>query len=184
MRVLMTSTSGAGHVGPLLPFADALRRAGSEVAIATGKPAAAVAQAAGLEVFEVAGAPRGVREPWFAHARRNPEGNVNSLVVGEVFAGMDARAALPGVLAACRAWQPHVLVHESCEFAAVLAAELRQIPRVRVAIGTAVTERVILAAASAALAVRRREAGLPPDRDGAWTAPALSLTLAPAPLED
>jgi hypothetical protein len=40
------------------------------------------------------------------------------------------------VLDACRRWHPDVIMHESCEFAAVLAAELTGVPRVRVAIGT------------------------------------------------
>lgn len=149
-----------------------------------GGPAAAAARSVGFELLEVAGAPPGLREPWFARARREPEGNVNSHVVREVFTGMDAQAALPEVLAACRGWRPDVLVHESCEFAAVLAAELSELPRVRVAIRTTVTERVILGAAAAPLAARRVEVGLPPASNGARRLIAPSLTLAPAPLED
>ena len=182
MRALFTSTSGEGHVGPLLPFAEAVRRAGGAVAFAAPGAAGAAARAAGFEVFDVAQAPRALREPWFARARREPEGNVNSYAVREVFAGMDARAALPGVLAACRGWNPDLLLYESCEFAAVLAGELGGVPGVRVAIGSAVTERVILDAAAAPLATWRSELGLPPDHEP--HAGALSLTLWPAPLED
>jgi len=76
---------------------------------------------------------------------------------------LDAEAGLPGVLAACRQWRPNLLVHESCECAAVLAAELSGLPCVRVAIRTAVTERVILAAAAVPLATRRSKLGLAPD---------------------
>ncbi len=34
MRVLFASTSGAGHLGPLIPFATAIRRAGHEILVA------------------------------------------------------------------------------------------------------------------------------------------------------
>ena len=35
MRVMFTTTGSAGHLGPLVPFADAVRRSGDEVLIAT-----------------------------------------------------------------------------------------------------------------------------------------------------
>jgi len=57
MRTLMTCTSGEGHIGPLLAFADAIRRAGGQVGFATRGPAAAAAQTAGFDVLELAGAP-------------------------------------------------------------------------------------------------------------------------------
>jgi len=160
--VLMTSTSGAGHVGALLPFVAAVTGAGGDVLIATSGAGAAAARIAGFGVIELGRAPASQRDHLFAAARREPEGNVNSRVVREVFAGVDARVALPGVLAACRRWRPDVIVHESCEFAAVLAAELTGVPRVRVTIGTGATEDVILRAAGAALDARRGEAGLRP----------------------
>lgn len=40
MRILVTSRPGAGHFGPLLPFARALQRAGDEVLVAIQGPAA------------------------------------------------------------------------------------------------------------------------------------------------
>jgi UDP:flavonoid glycosyltransferase YjiC (YdhE family) len=39
MRILLTATSGAGHVAPLIPFALACRRAGHEVLLAAPRPA-------------------------------------------------------------------------------------------------------------------------------------------------
>ena len=182
--VLMTSTSGAGHVGALLPFAAAVTGAGGDVLIATSGAGAAAARIAGFGVIELGRAPASQRDHLFAAARREPEGNVNSRVVREVFAGVDARVALPGVLAACRRWRPDVIVHESCEFAAVLAAELTGVPRVRVAIGTGATEDVILRAAGAALDARRGEAGLRRDPGGAGTRIVPTFSLSPAALED
>ena len=44
----MTSHSGEGHVGPLLPFAAALRRAGAEVMIAAPPRGRALVEGSGL----------------------------------------------------------------------------------------------------------------------------------------
>jgi UDP:flavonoid glycosyltransferase YjiC (YdhE family) len=51
MRVLMTSTRGAGHVGPLVPFAQAFRRAGADVLVAAPRAAAATVRAEGLPLW-------------------------------------------------------------------------------------------------------------------------------------
>jgi UDP:flavonoid glycosyltransferase YjiC (YdhE family) len=184
MRILMTSTSGGGHAGPLLPFASAIAAAGGEVLIAAAGAAAGYARAAGLPVLELEEAPAELRDPVFAAARREPMGTPHPRVVAEVFAGHDARAALPTILRACELWRPDAIVHESCEFAGMIAAELTGAARVRVAIGTNVTERAILERAAGAVAERRAEAGLPPDPKlrWAWTVP--GFTLAPAALDD
>jgi UDP:flavonoid glycosyltransferase YjiC (YdhE family) len=184
MRVLMTTTSGAGHVGPLLPFAPAIAAAGGEVLVAAGGPAAEVADAAALPVHVLAEAPPERREPHFAAARRDPRGNVHPIVVEHIFAGADLWAALPGVVALCRRWRPDVIVHESCEFAAVLAAELCDVPRVRVAIGTAATEQRVLDLATPVLEARRRELGLARDPAGARLRDVRSLTLCPRALDE
>lgn len=184
MRVLMTSTSGGGHAGPLLPFASAIAAAGGEVLFAAAGGAASQARAAGFPVLELDEAPASLREPVFAAARRGPMGTPHPRVVAEVFAGLDARTALPTILRACELWRPDAIVHESCEFAAVIAAELTGAARVRVAIGTSVTERAILERAAGAVADRRAEAGLAADPDDAWAWTVPSFTFAPAALED
>lgn len=48
MRVLMTSTRGAGHIGPLIPFAHGFRRAGADVLVAAARAGAATVHAEGL----------------------------------------------------------------------------------------------------------------------------------------
>ena len=52
------------------------------------------------------------------------DGLIAKRVVGDIFARIDARAAFPGILAACRAWGPDVVVSETTEFAGPLAAEV------------------------------------------------------------
>ena len=112
MRILMTSSEGGGHVGPLLPFAAAVTRAGGEVLIATSGTAAGIAGAGGYDVHELARAPAARRDPIFAEARRAPRGLPHPRVIAEVFAGLDADAALPGVLRACARWRPDAIVHD------------------------------------------------------------------------
>jgi UDP:flavonoid glycosyltransferase YjiC (YdhE family) len=45
MRVLMTTKSGAGHFGPMIPFARALQRASADVLVAAPREAAAIVRA-------------------------------------------------------------------------------------------------------------------------------------------
>jgi UDP:flavonoid glycosyltransferase YjiC (YdhE family) len=51
MRVLITSRRGAGHFGPLVPFAHAFRRAGDEVLVAAPRAAASMVEGAGLRFW-------------------------------------------------------------------------------------------------------------------------------------
>ena len=46
MRLLVATTRGAGHVGPLIPFARAAQRAGHQVLFAAPPPAAPTPQPA------------------------------------------------------------------------------------------------------------------------------------------
>ena len=101
MRVMFTTTGSAGHLGPLVPFADAVRRAGGEVLLATRGSSAEQARAAGFDVWPFADAPAAERDAVLASLRGLPAEEANERVLHEVFGGMDARAALPGVLDAC-----------------------------------------------------------------------------------
>jgi UDP:flavonoid glycosyltransferase YjiC (YdhE family) len=51
MRVLMTTKAGAGHFGPLIPFARAFQRAGADVLIAAPREAAPMVRAEGLPLW-------------------------------------------------------------------------------------------------------------------------------------
>jgi UDP:flavonoid glycosyltransferase YjiC (YdhE family) len=55
-------------------------------------------------------------------------------VIQELFIGLDARAALPGMLAAVKDWRPDLIVRETCEFASCVAAERFGIPLAQVGI--------------------------------------------------
>ena len=55
-------------------------------------------------------------------------------VLQELFIGLDARAALPGMLAAVEHFAPDLIVRETCEFASTVAAERFGVPPVQVGI--------------------------------------------------
>ena len=54
LRILFSSTSGAGHLGPLVPYAQALARRGHEVRVSSPEGASAALQRAGLAHARVA----------------------------------------------------------------------------------------------------------------------------------
>ena len=57
MRALFTTRGSSGHVGPLVPFANALVRAGHEVVVAAQNQHAANVERAGLELAPVGDPP-------------------------------------------------------------------------------------------------------------------------------
>ena len=132
MRVLLASTSGAGHFGPLVPFAHALRRAGHEILVAAPISAQPRVERAGLPSISLRRPARARPRAVWERIRAAPPDEANRLVLGELFGRVRARAALPGVELAIDAWRPDVVVRESCEFASAVAAEAREIPVARV----------------------------------------------------
>jgi UDP:flavonoid glycosyltransferase YjiC (YdhE family) len=184
MRVLMTSTRGAGHVGPLVPFAQAFRRAGADVLVAAPRAAAATVRAEGLPLwaFDVPG--EAERDAIFASMLEMTPGERTRRVVHDVFGGIDARAAYPGVLAACRAWQPDVVLSEMCEFAGALVAERVGIPSATVGISNAGKAGPLMALVNAATDELRAEFGLAADPHGLASRSAPYLTLFPESLDD
>jgi UDP:flavonoid glycosyltransferase YjiC (YdhE family) len=132
MRILFATTRGAGHFGPLVPFAHACRRAGHDVLVA-GPPAVATLVArAGLSYVPVPEAPAATVDAAFAPVWSR-SASVDH-VVQDLFVGLHARTALPGMLRTVADWRPAVIVRETMEFASALAAETYGVPQVRVGV--------------------------------------------------
>lgn len=184
MRILLTTTRGAGHFGPLFPFAEAFRRAGDEILFATVPAATGMIEAAGFPVVEVDAAPEDERAAVFATAHGLSQDAANTVVVADVFARLDARAAYPGVLNAIEAFRPDLVLHEVAEFAGPLAAERAGVPSARVGIGLAGSMEPISEALFAAVDELRAELGLDADPHGERIASTPYLTLAPPRLDD
>lgn len=182
--MLFTTTGNAGHLLPLVPLARACLRAGHDVRIATQRSRGHDVQATGLPLHAFDDPPHEAWAPIMAAAAQLDVEQTNARIVGELFARMDSRAALPGVLDIVEAWRPAVIVRETYEFAGGLAAELHGIPHVRVGLGLARTEEWAIDLARPALSDLRTELGLPNDPEAERIRTSPYLTPVPAALED
>ena len=171
MRVVVATTAGAGHFGPLLPFARALRDGGHDVVVTAPTSFATAVERAGFTHHSFADASPEAQGAVFAGLAglSNEEGN--AIVIRDVFARIDARAALPDMTALLDTWQPDIVVRETAEFASFVAAEGAGIPHVQVAIGLTAFDELYLPVLDAPLAELGSRSGV----DGLIASPRLSL---------
>jgi UDP:flavonoid glycosyltransferase YjiC (YdhE family) len=183
MRVLFTSIRNTSHFLPLVPFVEACRSRGHEVAVAAPPDLAERVAATGAAFFPF-GHPgdEGLRPIWM-RLRDASDDELRQIVVGEIFAGACARTALPGLLETTQQWRPSIVVRESQEYASVVATEKLGIPHIRVAITLRSAEAQLLPAAAPAVDAHGRGVGLPPDPSGERMLREPVLTLFPASLE-
>jgi UDP:flavonoid glycosyltransferase YjiC (YdhE family) len=182
MRILISTTQGAGHFGPLIPFANAFLRRGHDVLVTAPTSAAPMIERAGLDHWPVADPPDDRRDAIFRSVRELSDRDAAARVVGDVFVRIDARVSLPGVLTAIRTWRPNVVLYESNEFAAPLAAEMAGVPAVLVSIFLS-GEEIIASAATEPINELRAELGLLSDPRGDRLRSAPTFTLAPEAVE-
>jgi UDP:flavonoid glycosyltransferase YjiC (YdhE family) len=166
MRALFSSTRGAGHFNPLVPFARAFERAGHEVLFAGPPDLAAAVEAAGFEFWEFDPPPADELGQIWGQVPQLPPEEANEVVVGEIFGRLNSTAALPKLRAAFEDWRPDVVLRDPNEYASAVAAELHGVPHARVAIGLGSVEELGLGIAAGAIDTIRRAEGLPPDPDG------------------
>jgi UDP:flavonoid glycosyltransferase YjiC (YdhE family) len=129
VRVLFATTRGAGHFGPLVPFARACDRAGYEVLVAAPASASTLVARAGLTHRPVGEAPAELVEDTLWNRAASSEETIR-----DVFVGLHAGTAFPEMVEAVADWRPDVIVRESMELASVLAADRYDVPIVRVGI--------------------------------------------------
>ena len=131
MRVLCTCLPGHGHFNPMLALAQALRRAGHEVAFATAADFCPRVEKAGFAAF-----PAGMSLPdqMEQAAQRFPEQAALSAMerfeqfVPRMLAGVAAPARAADLVPLVREWEPDVLVHDETELAGPVAAAAAGIP--------------------------------------------------------
>jgi UDP:flavonoid glycosyltransferase YjiC (YdhE family) len=136
VRVLIASTGGWGHFGPLVPFADALADRGDEVLLLVA-PELEATVAGGRHAYRLgAAAPRELWDglPALSPAEQSVLGN------REWFGRLCVEAMLPALDAACESWRPDLILREAAEYASAIAAVRRGIPQVQVAISQAEVE--------------------------------------------
>jgi UDP:flavonoid glycosyltransferase YjiC (YdhE family) len=170
MRVLFSSTRGTGHLNPLLPYARALVAAGHEVTVAGPMELGEGLRAAGLTHAPFDHPGDEILAPIWARLRGVSQLEANAIAIGEIFAGANARAALPKLRATIADFRPDLIVRESAEFGALVAAERAGVPHARVAVHMVSFEAPVAAWATQPLDALRQQAGLPVDEGAAMRA--------------
>jgi UDP:flavonoid glycosyltransferase YjiC (YdhE family) len=183
MRFLMTTHSGAGHFGPMIPFAHALTRAGHEVLVAIARSAAPMVERAGLEPYPLHEPSFDIEAPYWEAASAADDDEAAKIAVTDVFGRMRGPAMLPGLLDAVAGWRPDVVVHEITEIAGVAAAERHGVPHVRLGIGLVMDQHWGFELLNPPLEEMRSRLGLRPDPRGARLAGSPFVTQAPRSLE-
>jgi UDP:flavonoid glycosyltransferase YjiC (YdhE family) len=178
VRVLIATTAGEGHFGPVVPFATALRDAGHEVRVAAPASFAASVARAGPEHAPVADSPREVLDSIFARIPALSLEAANEVVFKEVFCGVDARSTLPGIQKLVDEWRPDLILREVAEYSSLLVAERTAIPHAQVALSVASVESSILSLVDEPL----RALGL--DRGAAVLTTVPRVTLVPPSFDD
>jgi len=184
MRILISTRQGAGHFGPLIPFARAFLRNNDEVIVTAPAAAAPMIANAGFDHHVIPDPPPHDRPALFGQARALDYDAANAFVVSKLFIGIDARAAYPHMLAAIERYEPDVVVLEASEFAAALAAEAAGVPAVCVGITQASLMQTLGKVVAKALDELRDEFGLEPDPDLERLNAVPYMTLVPEALED
>jgi UDP:flavonoid glycosyltransferase YjiC (YdhE family) len=134
VRVLFSTTAGAGHFGPMIPIARACAAAGHEVSVAAPTSFADKVLSLGLRHLPFADVAADRLGAVFGRIAQLPREEANRVVVTEVFGRLDAQAALPGLMEMVAQLRPDIVVRDPCEFGALVAAEHAGIPQVQVAI--------------------------------------------------
>jgi UDP:flavonoid glycosyltransferase YjiC (YdhE family) len=183
MRVLMTTTGYPGHLLPLVPFARACVRAGHDVRVAGPRFCGALVAELGLTFRACADPSDEEVGRIVASLAKLPPRDGHARMMAKGFGSVAARAILADLLELVAGWQPNVVVHESQEFAAGLAAERHGVPHARVALGLASTEDETLSFAGAEVDELRAELGLPRDPHAEQLRGSPYLTLVPPALE-
>ncbi len=183
MRVLFATTANDGHFGPLRPFARAFTDAGHEVAVAAPASYATALERGGFAHVPFADAPEELIGPIMARLPTLPYAEADEIVIREVFARVDAQAALPGMIEAVTSWRPDVVLRESAELASLAAAERAGVPHIHVCIGMHEVLTRFTEVTAEPLEDLGRLAGLPEGRAASSLAAELVLSSVPERLD-
>lgn len=142
MRVLFSSTTGVGHVFPMLPLARAFRAAGHDVLWATGAEALPLVD--GVDgVDAVACGPSGaelgrLRGSVLGPASELPGAERAAFVFPRMFGAALAPVMAADLLPTAQDWGPDLLIHENGELASPLVGAVLGVPSLTHAFGGAV----------------------------------------------
>ena len=123
MRILFTSSPGAGHLLPILPVAIVAQARGHDVLVGCGAALASMVGRAGLRHIPMG--PRSLadlRATVIALADADGENRANRMY-REAFGRIIAAAIADDVVALAATWKPDIVVHEDLELGSWIAAE-------------------------------------------------------------
>jgi UDP:flavonoid glycosyltransferase YjiC (YdhE family) len=136
MRILFSSTSLAGHYGPLLPIARTFTALGHEVLFLVPGEARSAVEEAGFAVHE-APPPDPVEYQQIKDAIAEDPEAAKVLMNRDYFGRLCTEAKLPVAEELCATWKPDLVVHEAADYAPPIAAHRAGIAHVQIAIGLA-----------------------------------------------
>ncbi len=130
MRVLCTCVPGFGHFHPMVPLAQALVRAGHEVAFATAERfCRRVVEPAGFPTFPAGLSPMVVHEQTMAlPGVGDPTEHELWRFGARMFAEVAAPAKVADLVGAAQAWSADLLIHDMTDFAGPIAAAVCDVP--------------------------------------------------------
>jgi UDP:flavonoid glycosyltransferase YjiC (YdhE family) len=173
MRVLFSATRGSGHVQPLLPYARALVARNHEVVVAAPASVGETLRGAGLAHAPFDHPGDEALGPIWARLRGLSAEEAIAIAVREIFAGVNAKVALPKLQATIDEWRPHLVVRDSVELAALVAAERAGVPHARVAVHSVSFEEALPALVDAPIDALRTLSGLSADEGASMRAEAV-----------
>lgn len=143
MKVLVATNAGAGHFGPLVPFARALSDAGHDVVVTAPHSAEATITSAGFVARSVGDIPPDAYGAVFAGTAGMSLRESNLHFAREVFGRLGLAARLDDTRRFIDEWQPNMVLRETSEIASFVAAEAAGVPQVQVAIGLSSFEEIV-----------------------------------------
>lgn len=163
MRVLFTTMAASGHIHPLVPLAQALEAAGHEVGFACAEAGRATIERLGFRFFP-AGITMAEAQAELEPLRATDPAAAHPLWIGkEAFGRILPGRMIPDLLAACREWEPDLIVREATEFAGCLVAEQLGLPHASVELGTFFAAHWLVGFIGDHGERHRAALGLPPD---------------------
>ena len=165
LRVLFSCVGGDGHFHPLTPLARAFADSGHEVAFATAPAQRERAETAGFS-FHAAGIEPGERLARAGARRaeilRLPPDERRAFIYPLLFGSIDAPAKIDELRSIVSTWRPDLVVHDSCDLAAPVAAAEHDLPSVHHSFGRMVPPAIV-AGAGPVTEPLWRAAGLMPE---------------------
>ncbi|MCK9822144.1 glycosyltransferase [Nocardioides cavernae] len=172
VRVLFSSTSGYGHVLPMVPLARAFVAAGHTVLWATGADATRLVADRGLEAV-----PAGLAGPDLLAGRKRVHALAADVapveraafVFPRLFGELLTAPMAADLLPLAREWRPDLLVHEHGELASPVVGAVLGVPSVTHAFGGAIPREIVDSAGWAVASVWAEHGLDPPPYAGCFT---------------